>query len=175
MRPRLPPLANSYWVVPGKLLAGEHPCAAPANAHARRIQLLLASGVRAFIDLTREGELPDYTGLLPEGIAYHRLSIPDHSVPESAERMREIQRTLRRELSREGAVYVHCRAGFGRTGTSVGCYLRETGLGPGDALRELNRVWQQNARSDIWPTAPETEAQERYILDWRVEKARAEA
>ena len=65
MRPRLPPLANSYWVVPGRLLAGEHPCAAPANAHARRIQLLLASGVCAFIDLTREGELPDYTGLLP--------------------------------------------------------------------------------------------------------------
>lgn len=168
-----PPLPNSYWVIPGRLLAGEHPCAAPANAQSRRVQLLLAAGVRAFIDLTQEGEQPDYQQMLPEGVVHHRLSIPDHSVPDNPQRMRQIQHTLQRELRHEGAVYVHCRAGFGRTGTAIGCYLREQGMTPAQALEELNRVWQQNARSAIWEVVPETEAQERYIIDWKVERANA--
>lgn len=173
MKAPLPPLPNSYWVEPGRLLAGEHPCAAAGNAQARRVQLLLAAGVRAFIDLTREGEQPDYTRMLPEGVACHRLPIPDHSIPEAPERMREIQRTLMRELRAGGAVYVHCRAGFGRTGMTIGCYLRERGHSGPQAMEELNRVWQQNARSAVWPTAPETAAQERYILEWRAEKGNA--
>ena len=168
-----PPLAHSYWVRPGRLLAGEHPCAGAGSSQVRRVQLLLAAGVRAFIDLTHEGEQPDYRGLLPSGTGYHRLSIPDHSVPESPRRMREIQDTLARELKHPGAVYVHCRAGYGRTGTTIGCWLREQGMEPWQALDELNRLWQQNARSSIWPVVPETEAQERYVREWKVEAASA--
>jgi hypothetical protein len=174
MRRPPPPLAHSYWVEPGRLLAGEHPCVAAGIAQSRRVQLLMAAGVRAFIDLTQEGELPDYAPMLPEGVAWHRIPIPDHSIPENPQRMRLIQRTLAKELARrDGAVYVHCRAGYGRTGTAIGCYLREQGLAPERALEQLNRLWQQNARSTIWPVVPETEAQERYILDWKVEPARA--
>lgn len=169
-----PPLAHSYWVEPGRLLAGEHPCVASGIAQSRRVQLLVAAGVRTFIDLTQEGELPDYGQLLPQGVTCHRIPVPDHSVPEKPARMRLIQGTLARELARgEGAVYVHCRAGYGRTGTAIGCYLRERGLSPQQALDELNRLWQQNARSGIWPVVPETEAQERYILEWSVQPARA--
>lgn len=174
MRQIPPPLAHSYWVEPARLLAGEHPCAVQGIARARRAQLLVAAGVRAFIDLTQEGELPDYSALLPSGVAYHRHPIPDHSIPGKPQQMRQIQRTLAQELARgEGAVYVHCRAGYGRTGTTIGCYLRERGLGPEAALAELNRLWQQNARSGIWPEVPETAEQERYILEWSVEAARA--
>lgn len=168
-----PPLAHSYWVEPAKLLAGEHPCAVEGIARSRRVQLLVASGVRTFIDLTQPGEMPDYERLLPEGVKYHRLPIPDHSVPEKPQHMHEIQRTLAREVGGRGAVYVHCRAGWGRTGTAVGCYLREKGLAPQQALEELNRLWQQNARSSIWEMVPETDAQERYIREWKVEAARA--
>jgi len=168
-----PPLAHSYWVEPARLLAGEHPCAVEGIARSRRVQLLLASGVRTFIDLTQAGEMPDYDNLLPEGVAYHRIAIPDHSIPENPQRMRQVQQTLATELRGGGAVYVHCRAGYGRTGTAIGCYLREKGLGPHQALDELNRLWQQNARSGIWPMVPETAAQERYILEWKVETARA--
>ncbi len=170
-----PPLAHSYWVEPARLLAGEHPCAEAGAARARRVQLLLASGVRTFIDLTQAGEMPDYDTLLPQGVAWHRLSIPDHSIPDTQQRMREVQRTLAAALRGKGAVYVHCRAGYGRTGTVIGCYLREKGLGPQQALDELNRLWQPNARSRIWPVVPETTAQERYILEWKVEAARAPA
>jgi hypothetical protein len=168
-----PPLANSYWVERGRLLAGEHPCAGSEAGRSRRVQLLLAAGVRAFIDLTQEGEMPDYRPFLPPEVRVHRLPIPDHSVPAKAADMRRIQRVLAGELGGEGAVYVHCRAGYGRTGTTIGCYLRECGQAPQQALAELNRLWQHNARSGIWPHVPETDAQERYILDWKVEPAHA--
>lgn len=171
MRMRVPPLPNSYWVEPGRLLAGEHPFSADGQAQGRRVQLLLAAGVRTFIDLTREAERPDYLALLPPEAIYHRLPIPDHAVPESPGHMREIQRVLAQALRDGQGVYVHCRAGWGRTGTTIGCYLRERGRAPQQALAELNTLWRQNARSAWWPTVPETEAQERYILEWTVEVA----
>lgn len=169
MRQPPPPLANSYWVIRGKFLAGEHPSSGAEGNRSRRVQLLGAAGVTTFIDLTHEGEMPDYHALLPEGSRAHRLSIPDHSVPEKVARMREIQRVLAQALAGDGAVYVHCRAGYGRTGTVVGCYLREQGLAADAALAELHRVWQANARSSVWPHVPETDAQERYIVQWKVE------
>lgn len=169
MRLPPPPLANSYWVERGRLLAGEHPCAASQGTHHRRVQLLLAAGVRTFIDLTQEGEMPGYESLLPGAISVHRLPIPDHSVPGTPAHMRQIQRTLVRALQLEGAVYVHCRAGYGRTGTTIGCYLRECGQTPEAALAELNRLWQQSAHVQYWPSVPETEAQRQYILDWKAE------
>jgi hypothetical protein len=156
------------------LLAGEHPMAGNEAAQRRRLQLLLAAGMRAFIDLTRPGEMPEYRPLLPGEVHVHRLPIPDHSVPDKPAQMREIQRVLADALARdEGAVYVHCRAGYGRTGLTIGCYLRECGQPPDYALAELNRLWQQNACSSYWPTVPETEAQQRYILDWIVESRHA--
>ena len=173
MRRPTPPIANSYWVEHGRLLAGEHPCAGSEAAQQRHVRLLLAAGVRTFIDLTREGEMPDYGPLLPSGITVHRQPIPDHSIPEKPTRMRQIQRLLANARNADGTVYVHCRAGFGRTGMAIGCYLRERGLGPEQALEELNRLWQQNARAAVWPSVPETGAQERYILEWIAEPAHA--
>ena len=163
-----PPLANSYWVEPGRLLAGEHPCSVDGPVQARRVQLLLAAGVRAFIDLTHEGERPDYRSMLPGEVVYHRLPIPDHGVPETPARMREIQRVLASVLQDQRSAYVHCRAGWGRTGTAMGCYLRERGRTPDQALTELNELWRQNACSAWWPEVPETSAQQRYIREWEV-------
>ena len=41
-------------------------------------------------------------------------------------------------------------------------------------LAELNRLWQHNARSGVWPTVPETTAQEQYIRDWIVAPVHAQ-
>lgn len=163
-----PPLPNSYWVEPGRLLAGEHPDGGSESATRSRLTLLAEAGVRTFVDLTQEGELPPYQQLLPQGTVYRNLPVRDHSVPESAEQMRQIQNALAHAMNEDGATYVHCRAGIGRTGITVGCYLREKGQAPLAALDTLNRLWLQNARAARWPTIPETEEQESYILEWQV-------
>jgi ADP-ribosylglycohydrolase len=161
------PIPNSYWVEPGKVLAGEHPDGGSPAATRTRIEALLDAGVRCFVDLTEDAELPDYSALLPAGVVYHSFPFPDHSVPRNPRQMREVQDALR-DLTLAGTpVYVHCRAGIGRTGITIGCYLREQGESPDGALAELNRLWQQNARAARWPSTPETPEQEQFILDWQ--------
>jgi ADP-ribosylglycohydrolase len=161
-----PPIPNSYWVEPGLILAGEHPDGGTEEATHARVAALVEAGVRSFIDLTEAHELPDYRPLLPPRIAYENFPIPDHSVPRSRQQMREVQSALERLTATHAAVYVHCRAGIGRTGVTIGCYLREQGELATAALAELNRLWQQNARAARWPTVPETPEQEQFIVAW---------
>ena len=66
------PLLNSYWVLPGQLLAGEYPGAAEPGTSRERIERLLAVGIDCFVDLTQEQELPPYADLLPAGVRPHR-------------------------------------------------------------------------------------------------------
>lgn len=162
-----PPLPNSYWVEPGRLLAGEHPAGSDAAGTRERLELLVAAGVRSFIDLTEPHEMDAYHQLLQAGVGYENFPMPDHSLPRSQQQMREVQLALERSLGSGGAVYVHCRAGIGRTGVTIGCYLREQGETPRGALAELNRLWQQNARAARWPSIPETEEQEEYVRFWQ--------
>lgn len=161
------PLANCYWVVPGKLLAGEYPGGASPEATRERLGRLAAAGVAAFIDLTQAGELAPYEAELPAGVAYLREPIVDHGLPAEPGHMSGILEALRRALDSPHAVYLHCRAGIGRTGMVAGCFLAEQGgLGGEAALAELNRLWQQSARSALWPSVPETIAQVEYVRDW---------
>jgi hypothetical protein len=50
------PYADSYWVIPAKVLAGEYPGAYGEENTRKRIQALLKCGVRTFIDLTQPGD-----------------------------------------------------------------------------------------------------------------------
>ncbi|HLW23733.1 MAG TPA: hypothetical protein VKT22_05150, partial [Steroidobacteraceae bacterium] len=75
------PLPNTYWVIPGRFLAGEHPCASAADAPAR-LRLLSAAGIDYFYDLTHPHEMPDYRAWLPAQAKYTRTSIGDMEVPE---------------------------------------------------------------------------------------------
>ena len=47
------PLANTYWVVPGRFLAGEYPGATYRQAAADKLRTLLRAGIDHFIDLTQ--------------------------------------------------------------------------------------------------------------------------
>jgi hypothetical protein len=161
-----PPLANSYWVVPGGLLAGEHPDGDSPTETRQRLNCLFEAGIDAFVDLTQVGERPEYQMLLPRHVQYLRSSIPDTEVPADLEQMRALQAHLNIALAAGWRVYVHCRAGIGRTGTVVGCFLAERGLEGPAALRQLNRLWRQSERSRSWRRVPQTLEQAEFIRHW---------
>jgi ADP-ribosylglycohydrolase len=160
------PLPNSYWVLPGKLLCGEYPGASNAEAARARLQRLLAAGVNSFVDLTQAGEVPSYAALLPVGTDYLRMPITDHGLPATPAAMTEILAYLAQSLRAGRIVYLHCRAGIGRTATVAGCLLAEQGGSGVEALAQLNRLWPQSGRAAQWPAVPETEEQADYVRDW---------
>jgi ADP-ribosylglycohydrolase len=171
--PALPPtpLPNSYWVLPGRLLAGEYPGSMSRAEAMERIQRLLRAGITSFIDLTEEGELPQYEPLLPalseQPVRYRRLPIVDHSLPETPAHMTRILDSIDAELAAGRSVYVHCRAGIGRTGMSMACHLMRSGLAGPEALERLQALWQQCGRSRHWPSVPETSEQVDFVRQWR--------
>ncbi|HEY2035975.1 MAG TPA: ADP-ribosylglycohydrolase family protein [Steroidobacteraceae bacterium] len=160
------PLPNTYWVLPGLLLAGEHPAGLTPEATRQRVSTLLGAGIECFLDLTHPSEIDPYDQVLPFQIEYLRKPIRDHSLPEKREHMMEILDCLHDALRSGRPAYVHCRAGIGRTGMVVGCLLVERGLTGDEALDELARVWQQCERSKFWPSVPETQAQTDYVRLW---------
>lgn len=162
------PFANSYWVRPGQLLAGEYPLTRSDEESAVRLQDLLLTGINCFIDLTGAEELPGYEGRLPvsfggKSVVHKRFSITDHGVPADLQYMAIILDELEHALASGMNVYVHCRAGIGRTGMVVGCHLIRQGYTGPQALEALNTLWLGNARARDWPQVPETEEQEQFI------------
>lgn len=160
------PLANCYWVIEGKLLAGEYPGGSSAAVTRERLTRLAQAGIGCFIDLTQPGERPPYEAELPPGARYLRFPVTDHGVPERREHMLQILRALQEGLRGPHRVYLHCRAGIGRTNMVAGCLLVEQGLKPEAALAELNRLWQRSGRATQWPMVPETEAQAAFVSEW---------
>ena len=165
------PLPNSYWVLPGRWLAGEYPGARSALEASNRLQALLSAGLNAFIDLTESQELPPYQDLLAEAdvrdLEYHRMPIADHGVPQSAAQMVALLDLIDRLLAQGRCLYLHCRAGIGRTNLVVGCHLVRGGLTGEAALERLQLLWQHNERARFWPSVPETDAQVRFVRNWQ--------
>ena len=162
----LPPLPNTYWVIPGRFLAGEYPGGGDEVSTRRRLQRLHDAGINYFLDLTEEDELAPYRQFLPPETTYLRHSIPDEEVPMAFTHMQIIQTRVRAALTFHRSIYVHCRAGIGRTGLIVGCYLAEELSSGKAALKQLNTLWRQSERSATWPKVPQTSEQADYIRHW---------
>jgi hypothetical protein len=169
------PHDNCYWLIPGQLLAGEHPGSQFREDCIERIDALLDAGVRQVVDLTDffEGPGPYVTVLRERAearsvlVTHHRFAITDFGVP-SAELMRTVLDTVYAGLAAGDAVYVHCWGGVGRTGTVVGCLLREQGLGAAEALALIDRKWQAMEKRMRHPHSPETPEQIAFIERWAV-------
>lgn len=167
------PHDNCYWVVPGRMLAGEYPADDDPQTMAHQMQALLAAGVTHCFDLTHESEgLPAYAVALSQAAAgrggvasTQRFSVADFGVP-SVWGMRRTLAAIDAALASGGTVYVHCRAGIGRTGTLVGCFLREQGFEADAALAVIRRKWQAMAKRIAVPHSPETEEQRDFIAAW---------
>jgi len=166
------PIDDSYWLVPGRLLAGEYPGARTKDEARRKLRSFLDAGVNFFLDLTEEDEgLEPYAPLLQEEavarerkVVHRRLPITDLDVP-TTERMQEIQRTIAAALEAGQTVYVHCWGGVGRTGTVLGCYLVEQEVSVAEALTEIQRRRRRTAA--VWKKSPETQAQVDFVKSWR--------
>jgi protein-tyrosine phosphatase len=167
------PNANTYWVKPGKLMAGEYPGYQRSAKARERLRGFLEAGVSFFLDLTVPGELRSYDRFLYEEAAslgltptYVRLPIPDASVPREREYMVEILNVIDHAVAARHVVYFHCWGGIGRTGLVAGCYLVRHGMKGEHALAELARLWQGVEKSSRYPFTPETRQQTDYILNW---------
>ncbi len=96
------PIPYAYRVIPGHLLAGEHPGAADETEARGTLQRLLHAGITVFIDLTEAGEWDAYDHLLQEGacpVTYHRIPIVDGQPPSDTTLLLNLQENPRRPRS----------------------------------------------------------------------------
>lgn len=171
------PFDSSYWVVPGRLLAGFHPGDPDPREAERKLGALLDCGILTLIDLTEadECDLPgrsfgNYAPLLERlarerGIAasHLRLPIEDGGVP-SAERLERILEAIEGALARGRSVYLHCWGGRGRTGLVAACYLIAHGRATGD---DFARVLAGLRGPKAVPgESPQTGEQRAFVRDW---------
>ena len=120
---------NFGWILPGRMagfgLSGE---LTPAN-----VRTLESAGVGALVSLTEQAPWPE-----PAGLRDLHLPVRDMTVPGPG----QVDRFLEFVSAAEGdglAAAVHCRAGLGRTGTMLACYLVSQGAGPEEALDQVRR------------------------------------
>jgi Cyclin-dependent kinase inhibitor 3 (CDKN3) len=160
------PLPNSYWVIPGRLLAGEYPIGADYTDARARLARFREAGINYFIDLTEKGEAPAYRHLLPVYTRYQDSPIADTCVPAGVTQVLTLLADIRVAVEAKRCLYIHCRQGIGRTGLVVGCYLADAAGDGRAAIKELNQLWQQSERAKSWPTIPQTPEQANYIRRW---------
>jgi hypothetical protein len=166
------PFENSYWVLPGKLLAGEYPGRREDQESRRRLQALIRSGIRICVDLTKPGEVsPSYREAFLDELAqygyegnYYHFPIYDFGIP-TAEQMVRTLDIIDQSIASAQPVYVHCHAGIGRTGLTIGCFLARHGLAGEAALEEITRL--RASSGNAWMRSPETDAQIAFVRAWQ--------
>lgn len=165
------PFPASYWVDPGRFLAGEYPATRYFDEKTRtRLGNLLDCGVTCIFDLTEEGELPSYQKILQEQAGWRGVEVTTQRFPiqnfglPTRQQMKEILNALDAALERGQGVYVHCWGGIGRTGTVVGCWLVRHGLSGKAALKRIEKL-----RIEVpgGYTSPETDAQMEFVEYWK--------
>lgn len=146
------PIPNSY-LVSTSFIAGPLPSQSDIGA-------LRAYGVTSFINLVEpEVEGANYDA---NGAGVVRIPITDFGIPSESD-MTSILDAIDTSLE-SGKVYLHCRAGIGRTGTVVGCWLIR------HALAESTTVIDEIAAKREWVSSlgpsPETSEQREFIEAW---------
>lgn len=154
-------MLNNFAYVQDNIIAG---CAHP-DSFGDVEEALLDIKVRGFgalVSLDEEGLDPEL--VIQAGIAYLHIPIPDFAAPELEQVEKFIdfaegQRALDRPL------LLHCRGGYGRTGTMIAAWLISQGSSASEAV-ELVRSKR--------PGSIETRGQERFLMDFETSLRTAE-
>jgi len=125
------------WVVPGLLAAG------PIPIDAGDLRRLHQQGIRVIMTLT-EKPLMAQTGITPAlltelGMTLYHSPIPDGAPPTAAQ-AKHIVIQIDEEHEHGRAVYLHCHAGIGRTGTLLHAYFLMHGQSLADARRSVRKA-----------------------------------
>lgn len=172
------PFPRSYWVIPGKFLAGYYPGDRQKDMMKQKMSDLLACGIRCTINLMEPDELDhdgrpftDYMPVLQRitngspPVTCHRMPIRDLGIP-SRELMVQILDRIDDSFALDRPVYVHCWGGRGRTGTVVGCWLARQGIAAGESvLIKIKELRRTDAKAH-WPS-PEMPEQIQMVLSWK--------
>lgn len=174
------PFDRSYWVDPGRLLAGFYPGDINEQKATQKLTALLDAGIRCVVNLMEEDErnyskhpfrqYTDSLTMLATGrsleILFKRIPIIDRDIP-SVATMQTILDTIDGALAGDLATYVHCWGGIGRTGMVVGCYLARHGIAMGDAALEWIIHLRRNNDATFRRPSPENERQRNLIRRWQ--------
>lgn len=172
------PFGRSYWVVPNRLLAGFTLGSRSKEKSILKLTGLSRVGVSHIINLIEEDEfttdgievvqyednLEEFNKTTDSPLTYERLSIVDMNVP-TKEHMKLILDSIDTKNTEGKSVFIHCHGGFGRTGTSVGCYLKRHGLATNDNVFETIN-YLRRTEEEAHRISPQREIQHKFILNW---------
>lgn len=93
-------------------------------------------GIGALVSLDENGVSPDL--LAERGLAYIHIPVEDFTPPDMDQAAQFVDFT-RQQRDNQKVVAVHCRGGYGRTGTLIACYLISQGKSAQDAIELVRR------------------------------------
>ena len=143
---------NFSWIIPGKLAGSMGP------ANRQQLLYLKDQGVGAVLRMEPRTVSAEGIGL---------VDMAEFVVDFAAPTLDQIDRMIAfidGQLAASSPVAVSCRAGVGRTGTVLACYLVHTGHDADEALDEVRR---------LRPGSVEAIPQERTVYDYEEKLRRA--
>jgi hypothetical protein len=172
------PYSRSYWIIPGKLLAGCYPGSANKEEANLKLSSLIEHGIRHVINLMEphefdwsgkpfesyEGQMASIAESMGLTATFERMPIKDTWIPSRIE-MCQILDHIDQSIGDDKSVYIHCWGGRGRTGTIAGCYLARHGLVLGNKALSLVQELRKNTEDHNQPS-PETSQQCDMVLSW---------
>jgi len=173
------PFNRTYWVEPGRFLAGCYPGSEEKDKACQQLKALLDHGIRHVINLMEpdesnwdmkpfvpyEDQMKSIAESMDVEVGFNRFPIKDMWVCSSAE-MIQILNRIDQSIEGGKSVYIHCWGGRGRTGTVVGCYLARHGFAAERNVLKLIQKLRQNTEDRDRPS-PQTSQQIEMVQAWR--------